>query len=116
MPVRHARSETRDRPPCARRGGIGKNGSTRSLIWKQHRGHNPFTLSHPRDQVSEVLLHALRCFSKFHIKSLVRRYFSPPSRRWPRIITILGLQAFEEKLPKEARVIFHSERNSNCEL
>jgi len=30
MPVRHARSETRGRPPCGRRAGIGKNGSTRS--------------------------------------------------------------------------------------
>ena len=30
MPVRHARSETRGRPPFGRRGGIGKNGSTRS--------------------------------------------------------------------------------------
>ncbi len=30
MPVRQARSETRGRPPCGRRGGIGKNGSTRS--------------------------------------------------------------------------------------
>jgi hypothetical protein len=29
-PVRHARSETRGRPPCGRRAGIGKNGSTRS--------------------------------------------------------------------------------------
>ena len=30
MPVRHARLETRGRPPFGRRGGIGKNGSTRS--------------------------------------------------------------------------------------
>ena len=30
MPVRHARSETRGRPPCGRRGEIGKNGTTRS--------------------------------------------------------------------------------------
>jgi hypothetical protein len=30
MPVRHARSETRGRPPCGRCGAIGKNGSTRS--------------------------------------------------------------------------------------
>ncbi|MDF2759298.1 MAG: hypothetical protein K0S99_1930 [Thermomicrobiales bacterium] len=30
MPVRHARSETRGRPPFGRRGGVGKNGSTRS--------------------------------------------------------------------------------------
>jgi hypothetical protein len=30
MPVRHARSETRGRPPFGRRSGIGKNGSTRS--------------------------------------------------------------------------------------
>ena len=29
-PVRHARSETRGRPPFGRRGGVGKNGSTRS--------------------------------------------------------------------------------------
>ena len=30
MPERHARSETRGLPPFGRRGGIGKNGSTRS--------------------------------------------------------------------------------------
>lgn len=30
MPVRHARSETRGRPPFVRRGGVGRNGSTRS--------------------------------------------------------------------------------------
>ena len=30
IPVRHARFETRGRPPFGRRGGIGKNGSTRS--------------------------------------------------------------------------------------
>jgi hypothetical protein len=30
MPVRHARSETRGRPPLGRRGRIGKSGSTRS--------------------------------------------------------------------------------------
>lgn len=29
MPVRHARSETRGRPPCGRRARIGKKGSTR---------------------------------------------------------------------------------------
>lgn len=30
MPVRHARSEMRGRPPLGRRGVVGKNGSTRS--------------------------------------------------------------------------------------
>jgi len=30
MPVRHARSGTRGRPPFGRRGGLGRNGSTRS--------------------------------------------------------------------------------------
>ena len=30
MPVRHARSEMRGRPPFGRRGVVGKNGSTRS--------------------------------------------------------------------------------------
>ena len=30
MPMRHARSETRGRPPFGRFGGVGKNGSTRS--------------------------------------------------------------------------------------
>jgi hypothetical protein len=30
MPVRHARSEMRGRPPFGRRGAVGKNGSTRS--------------------------------------------------------------------------------------
>ena len=62
MPVRHARSETRGRPPWGRRGGIGKNGSTRS-----HNGSGSsaaaipiHTTSPKRDQVSEVLLHALK--------------------------------------------------------
>ena len=58
MPVRHARSETRGRPPCGRRGGIGKNGSTRS---HNGSGSNVAAIRRSRyfadeDQVSEVLL------------------------------------------------------------
>jgi hypothetical protein len=41
VPVRHARSETRSRPPCGRRGGIGKNGSTRS-----HNGSGRWATNH----------------------------------------------------------------------
>ena len=62
MPVRQARSETRGRPPFGRLGGAGKNGSTRS-----HNGSGSSAAAIPRsryfadeDQVSEVLLRALR--------------------------------------------------------
>jgi hypothetical protein len=60
MPVRHARSETRGRPPRGRRGRIGKKGSTRS-----HNGSesNAAAIGRSRyfadeDQVREVLLRA----------------------------------------------------------
>jgi hypothetical protein len=62
MPVRHARSETRGRPPFGRGGGIGKNGWTGS-----HNASGSSVAPIPRsryladeDQASEVLLHALR--------------------------------------------------------
>jgi len=62
MPVRHARSETRGRPPFGRRGGVGKNSSTRS-----HNGSGSSAAAIPvhatspnEDGVSTVLLHALR--------------------------------------------------------
>jgi len=62
MPVRHARSETRGRPPCGRRGRIGKKGSTRS---HKRSGSNAAAIRRSRyfgdeDQVREVLLRALR--------------------------------------------------------
>jgi hypothetical protein len=41
MPVRHARSHTRGPPPCGRREGIGKNGSTRSLNGSASRAAMP---------------------------------------------------------------------------
>ena len=58
MPVRHARSETRGRPPCGRRGRIGKRGSTRS---HNRSGSNAAAIRRSRyfadeDQVREVLL------------------------------------------------------------
>jgi hypothetical protein len=61
MPVMHARSETRGRPPFVRRGRIGKNGSTRS---HNASGSNAaaiavHTTSPERNQFLEVLLHAL---------------------------------------------------------
>ena len=61
MPVRHARSETRVRPPFGRRGGIGKNGSDKipQRIWKQRGRHNRSRYLAEEDQVSEALLHAL---------------------------------------------------------
>jgi hypothetical protein len=61
MPVRHARSETSGRPPCGRRGGIAKKGSTRS-----HNGSGSSAAAIPvhdfadEDQGSEVLLRALK--------------------------------------------------------
>ena len=62
MPVRHARSETRGRPPLGRRGGVGKNGSTRipQRLWKQRSGHSRLRYFADSDQVPAVLLHALR--------------------------------------------------------
>jgi hypothetical protein len=64
MPVRHARSETRGRPPCGRRGRIGKKGSTRS---HNRSGSNAAAICRSRyfadeDQVREVLLRALRLY------------------------------------------------------
>lgn len=62
MPVRHARSETRGRPPCGRRGRIGKKGSTRS---HNRSGSNAAAIPRSRyfadeDKVWEVLLRALK--------------------------------------------------------
>ncbi len=62
MPVRHARSETRDRPPCGRRARIGKKGSTR---FHNRSGSNAAPICRSRyfaneDQVRWVLLRALR--------------------------------------------------------
>jgi hypothetical protein len=47
MPVRHARSETPGRPPFGRRGGIGKNSSTRS-----HNGSGSSTVAIPAHAIS----------------------------------------------------------------
>jgi hypothetical protein len=47
IPVRHARSETRGRPPFGRRGGVGKNGSTRS-----HNGSGSSAAAIPVDATS----------------------------------------------------------------
>jgi len=61
MPVRHARSETRGRPPFGRRGGVGKNGSTTS-----HNGSGSSAAAihahttSPTRFVWDVLLRALR--------------------------------------------------------
>ena len=61
MPVRHARSETRGRPPCGLRGRIGNKGSTRS---HNRSGSNAAAIRRSRyfaddDQVRDVLLRAL---------------------------------------------------------
>lgn len=61
MPVKHARSETRGRPPCGRRGRIGKKGSTRS---HNRSGSNAAAIRRSgyfpdEDQVRDVLLRAL---------------------------------------------------------
>src|SRR6267143_6524937 len=61
MPVRHARSETRGRPPCGRRGRIGKNGSTRSHNASgSSGGHTGARYIADEDQGPKVLLHALK--------------------------------------------------------
>ena len=62
MPARHARSDTRGRPPRGRRGGIGENGPIRS-----HKGSRSGAAAIPHSryfadeyQLSEVLLRAPR--------------------------------------------------------
>ena len=85
MPVRHARSETRGRPPFGRRGEVGKNGSTRS-----HNGSGSSAAAIPRsryfagkDQVSEVLLRALSVQSRFRyicVRSVRERVHSSRKR------------------------------------
>jgi hypothetical protein len=73
MPVRHARSDTRGRPPCGRPGRIGKNGSTRS---HNESGSNAAAIRRSRyfadpDQVSEVLLRPLKIRSGDELKVVV---------------------------------------------
>ena len=53
MPVSHARSETRGRPPFGRRGGIGKSGSTRS---HNASGSSAAAMSRSRYLADEVRL------------------------------------------------------------
>jgi len=62
MPVRHARSETRGRPPLGRRCGIGRNGWTRS---HNASGSSVAAMRRVRDiagedQASKVWLRALK--------------------------------------------------------
>jgi hypothetical protein len=62
MPVKHARSDTRGRPPCGRCGRIGKNGSTRSHNGSGISGAAILRARYvvDEDQGSEVLLRAFR--------------------------------------------------------
>ena len=64
MPVRHARSETRGRPPFGRRGWNRQERFDKipQRIWKQRGGHNRSHYPAEEDQMSEVLLHAFRTF------------------------------------------------------
>jgi hypothetical protein len=72
MPVRHERSDARGRPPLGRRGGIGKNGSTRS---HNTSGSSVAAIHRSRYladeyQVSAVLLHVIRLRSM--LRSAIR--------------------------------------------
>ena len=60
MPVRHARSETRGRPPFWPSGWHRQErfDEIPQRIWKQRGGHNRSHYLAEEDQVSEVLLHA----------------------------------------------------------
>ena len=82
MPVRHARSEIRGRPPFGRGGGIGKNGSIRI---HNASGSNAAAMSvHVtcrRGSVLEVLLQALR---RTHMYILVHHTISDPATAWSR--------------------------------
>jgi hypothetical protein len=61
MPVRHARSETRGRPPFGRRGGVWQERFEKipQRNWKQRGGHIRSRYFADEVQVSEVLLCAL---------------------------------------------------------
>ena len=59
MPVRHARSETRGRPPFGRRCGAGKNGSTRS-----HNGSGSSAAAIPNHATSPMRIRFRRfCYT-----------------------------------------------------
>ena len=99
MPVRHARSETRGRPPFGRRGGVGKNGPTRS-----HNGSGSSAAAIPVHATSPTrirycrfcytLLAASPCYRQCH-GHLAARRLGRPSR-------FLG-NAFELRKPKGLR-------------
>jgi hypothetical protein len=83
MPVRHARSETRGRPPCGRRGRIGKKGSTRS---HNRSGSNAAAIRRSRyfaneDQVRDVLLRPLSVLRVSERVSFSPRFAVRPGRR-----------------------------------
>jgi hypothetical protein len=70
--VRHARSETRGRPPCGPREGIGKKRLDKvpQRLWKQRGGHVSSRYVADVGHLSEVLLHALRsCSHQVHVAS-----------------------------------------------
>ena len=86
MPVGHARSGTHGGLPCGRRGGIGKNGSTRSRngVGSSAAAIRVHATSPTRDQVSEVLLHALKATVSGVSRAIPRAGSRRRSRAAPR--------------------------------
>jgi hypothetical protein len=77
MPVRHARSETRGRPPCGRRGGIGNSGSTRT-----HNGSESSAAVMPVHAPSPTGIKVVRfCYT------LLGPTSSGPTKQWLRLPT-----------------------------
>lgn len=73
MPVRHARSETRGRPPCGRRGGIGNSGPrepTTALEAVRRSACSRYLAN--GDQRREVLLHALSVVLALAVRVVLR--------------------------------------------
>jgi hypothetical protein len=69
MPVRHARSETRGRPPFGRRGGVGKNGSTTS-----HNGSGSSAAAIPVHATSPTRIRFRRfCYTLLPDETAARR-------------------------------------------
>ena len=84
MPVRHAQSETRGRPPFGRRGGVGKNGSTRS-----HNGSGSSAAAIPVHATSSTRIRYCRFCYTLLVLLVAVVSFVPESRR--RVLLLEGL-------------------------
>jgi hypothetical protein len=69
MPVRHARPETRGRPLCGRRGGIGKSGSIRSTA-DLEAARRPFLFTLPRRRGRRFGSFVTRSYVYYHHRGI----------------------------------------------